>query len=69
MRHRPSRVPLQAIATFVGLPEPAIRRALRFAEWAGLDVVEAEWALLEGAVNVASLLGMAEALLPDGARA
>ena len=33
MRRGPSRVPLRAIATFVGLPEPAIRRALCFAEW------------------------------------
>ena len=67
MRHGPSRVPLRAIATFVGLPEPAIRRALCFAEWAGLDVVEAEWALLEGAVSTGSLVRIAEALLPDEA--
>ena len=69
MRRGPSRVPLRAIATFVGLPEPAIRRALCCAEWVGLDVVEVEWALLEGAVGVESLLRAAEALLPDPAPA
>ena len=68
MRGGPSRVPLRAIAPFVGLPEPAIWRALCFAERAGLDVVEAEWALLEGAVSLASLLAIAEALLQNGAQ-
>ena len=69
MSRRPSRVPLRAIASFIALPEPAIRQALCGAEWVGLDVVEVEWALLEGAVGVDSLLRAAEALLPDPAPA